>query len=89
MQYNLKQTVIVTEKNLETNNTNNGVLHTSIGATFFFGDIAAINGHQLCIRRYNVNFSLDTDITELQWINLNTENYCVTPITLAYPQKTS
>lgn len=83
MQYNLKQTVIVTEKNLETNNTNDGMLYISIG------DIAAINGHQLCIRRYNVNFSLDTDITELQWINVDTENYCVTPITLAYPQKTS
>jgi hypothetical protein len=86
-QYRLKQIVIVTERRIETGNKNDNILNTPIDNTLFFGEIAAINNEsQLCIRRFNFNIPLGTDITELQWINLKTENYSVMPITLAPSQ---
>ena len=88
IQYHLKQLVIVTKSSLHADKANDGFLKTPIGDSFFFGEVAAINdGSQLCIRRFNFNIPLGTDITELQWINLKTEDYHVTPITLPFFQQ--
>ncbi len=78
-QYQLRQTVIVTRKKQKTNISLNNPLALMSGNISFFGEIVAINnGTQLCIRRFNPKDSQHADITQLQWINLDTDEYTVT-----------
>jgi hypothetical protein len=77
-QYKLKQTVIVTLKKQKTIKSTSNPVELMGGNTFFFGEIVAINNNtQLCIRRFNSKDSQHTDIAQLQWINLDTDEYTV------------
>lgn len=72
--YRLKQTVIVTKKEQKIDN----IKQTLFSDTSFFGEIVAVNNDtQICIRRFNSKDSQHTDITPLQWINLDTDEYTV------------
>ena len=81
--YHLNQRVIIIHKILVVKLLSND-LSTPISDVFYLGRIAAMfNSDQLLIRRDKSKFSTTSEVVELQWINLATEDYFVLPFSLA------
>lgn len=79
IQYQLRQTVIVTRKEQATGNPTQEQLSLFGRHTFFFGEIVAMrNQDKLYIRRLNpLSLSHNTAQINIQWINVNDTNYKV------------